>query len=191
MAIDATAFRGRKILAIVLYNEFNHSLLISLDYLIDGRAVTIANSVTKMLGDNKELIFSKLRGVISDTEAAQVNADKILISAAKEYSNKQIFLIRCMLHSVANSEKYVMKICNEDFTTLIDNFSSLFSSITSDYSSTNVSSLFKFWLKKGNNKTITLEQKIGNRFHFYSHNCRMLFQNYNLILEFTRETLKG
>ena len=191
LALDATAFRKFKILALILYNETKDNILLGMTYLLDGKAVTIAKTVEELLGKNKQIVYSKLKGVLSDTECAQLNADKLIIDEARKCTNNRIFLIKCMLHSVSNCEKYVMDICGEPFIQIIDCFSALFGPISSDFSSTNVNSNFNYWVVQNNFNKIKIEQKIGNRFHFYSHNSRILYTNYQLFVDFSKAALSS
>ena len=74
-------------------NESHESLLIGMDYLMDGKAVTIASVVEQILGDSKNIIYSKLKAVVSDTESAQINADRIIVYKAKLHTSNHICLI--------------------------------------------------------------------------------------------------
>ena len=71
MAVDGTPFRNGHFFAVVLFNQDHDKILFGMHYYIRGDSNSLTEVTEKILGESKNLIYSKIKYLISDTDAAQ------------------------------------------------------------------------------------------------------------------------
>ena len=95
MGIDGTSFRNCKVVAVVIFNENLNSVLVGMEYILQGDHMSVVDRVYNVLGEYKEEVLGKLKGIISDTEAAQIKADKVICQDVENLGNGRCYLNRC------------------------------------------------------------------------------------------------
>ena len=193
MAVDGTPFRNGKCFAVVLFNQDHQHILFGMDYYIKGDAHSLTVVTEKILGHAKNLIYSKITWVLSDTDQAQKKSLREIIQNIMKVDR----IVKgepnwgaCNLHNAGRSETYGKEQLSEKTQTFLKIISKIAGPTSNKYSANNINQNLILSRKEENLPAIKIIPEKGSRFYFLTHNGREFFQNADWFEEFFEKTLQ-
>ena len=189
LALDGTEYNG-SFMAIVLINEKNEKILFALDWQNGKKASELTECTEQMLGDYKELIYSKLVCILSDTAAPQKKSCYEIIERVKEYREKAginispPFWMACTMHQSSNSEKYTVEALSANTQKMLTYVSDLCAPTGKRYSRYTLHRPLELDRSSKDLAPLKMVPKKGCRFSFHSRNARTFFVNFEYFSSF-------
>ena len=211
MLIDSTSYKNMDYHSIVIINENGKRMLVDMAWLTCKTAAGGFKKTIEMLGDSKDLIYSKLIAICTDTASCQLSINKKIIQDVWRSTGRKVHHLKCMMHFMANVESYIMEIVDKKSKALLDAFTFCFGE-PSGHSNENCKTVFFEWLsakldkelEDPENELITtqsdikrvkeelkVEPSLGTRWSDSFRNAGVLYKYHLYILEFCTEAISG
>ena len=160
---------------------------------IRGDANNLTLVTEKILGESKNKIYSKIKWLLSDTDAAQKKSCSEIIRRIMKVDRVvegEPEWGACNLHNAGNSEKYGKEELSEFTQIFLKIISKICGPTHNKYSANNIHQNLVLNRKDENLAPITIIPEKGSRFYYLTNNGREFFQNFDWLCQFFEKTLK-
>ena len=179
-------------MAVLVFDETNQYLVYGLKHYYHSDNVSYTKVVEEILGDQKNLIYSKTIMVISDTESATKKSCQSIIENIMKTDRVvggEPMWGACHLHVTGSSVGYGIDRLGSSTQTVINNISKILGPCGNKYSANNISQNLKLTCQDENRPEIKIIAEKGTRFYHRTHNARVLFNEYDWLMGFFKNTL--
>ena len=193
IALDGTSYQLEKFMAVLLFDEKNNYIVYGLKHYYQSDNVSYTKCVEEILGDQKDLIYSKTFMIISDTESATKKCCQNMIEnimKTERIIDGSPFWAACFLHITGSSVGYGYDCLSECTQTVISNISKIMGPCGNKYSANNISQNLKLTCSNENRSEINIMAEKGSRYHYKTHNARVLVDEYEWFMSFFKKTLE-